>query len=314
MSNDASSICLAICTCNRPDLLAKLIADLKNADLSTLSAIAIVDNHRSGNGLEIVHSQIGSDLAGIPVHAFLEENPGIAHARNRAIDEARKLECDAIVFIDDDEQPSHNWLNELAATKQQTSALVVSGPVIPVFETPPTSWDIYSNFYDQKQPCAPNGPPVNSTANVLIALSALSPLGDTPFDPDFGLSGGSDQVLFTKLHRANVPMAWAQRAVVFETVPTNRKTQAWVKQRAFRNGNINMRCELLFCTSGRLKLVTRSLIRAIASMICGGLLAAINLITGSGSRAGLIMMNKALGRLSALFGSVYHEYAERHQR
>lgn len=308
-SQDRPRVVLGICTCNRVSMLTSLHKSLQYADLSKAFCIILVDNHASQNGIERWEVLPELNIPTIKVHQDL---PGVANARNRAIQEARYIGADAIVFVDDDEIVAPDWLIRLVEFRDETGAKVIGGPVLPLFANRPTKWDVESGFYEQKQPSFSKSPPVNSTANVLISLDVIDHLNE-PFDQSFGLSGGSDQVLFTKLYLAGVPMGWCQRAIVFEEVPQSRLTNSWVYQRALRNGNINMRATLYFASSGKRKLIIIKYACLIPAAILFSLILIMLARLGVGEmRNAKLRYFKAKGRLKALFGSIYLEYAGRH--
>jgi hypothetical protein len=62
-----------------------------------------------------------------------------------------------------------------------------------------------------------------------------------PFDPQFGLTGGEDNVFFNHLQHGGARMTWCREAVVFETVPSSRANLLWTLKRAFRYGIIGPR-------------------------------------------------------------------------
>ncbi len=68
--------------------------------------VLVIDNDPAGSG-EAVVSALDSDA----VRYVHEPRPGIAAARNRALDEAASY--DLLIFIDDDEWPNPTWLQSL---------------------------------------------------------------------------------------------------------------------------------------------------------------------------------------------------------
>ena len=57
------------------------------------------------------------------------------------------------------------------------------------------------------------------------------------FDPQFGLTGGEDSDLFSRMiEEGNAKFYWCNEAVVSEYVPGNRLTLNWLVKRAFRTG------------------------------------------------------------------------------
>jgi succinoglycan biosynthesis protein ExoA len=88
------------------------------------------------------------------------------------------------------------------------------------------------------QPQQRGGRPfVHATSNVLIDLAALAGVPRPLFDDAYGLSGGGDLVLFSRLFDLGIPMAWSERALAFEEVPVERASRAWLDRRRHRVGN-----------------------------------------------------------------------------
>ena len=75
---------------------------------------------------------------GVSVRYVVEERPGVAAVRNRALDET--TERDLLIFIDDDEDPEPGWLAALVGMWATTGCQAVAGPVIPVYEVEPEEW------------------------------------------------------------------------------------------------------------------------------------------------------------------------------
>src|SRR5258708_28296517 len=106
-------ISVCICTYRRPELLARLLADLskKQAGSKFTYEIVVTDNDGSGSGKATTEAYARS--APVPVHYCLEPRKNISFARNRCLKEATG---DFIAFIDDDQFPAPDWLAQLHKT------------------------------------------------------------------------------------------------------------------------------------------------------------------------------------------------------
>ena len=78
-----------------------------------------------------------------------EPEPGIAAARNRALDEAGP--ADLLVFIDDDERPVDGWLARLVETYRVDRPTAVVGPVVSEYEQQPDAWVSAGRFFDRRR-------------------------------------------------------------------------------------------------------------------------------------------------------------------
>ena len=118
--------------------------------------------------------------------------------RNKAVEIAAGF-ADALVFIDDDEVPSPEWLKHLVACQQAYGADVVSGPVIPHFMSEVPQWistrEILreTSLRDRHGRCR-----WARTGNVLIRMEVFDRIG--LFDDRFALTGGEDSDFFMRLY------------------------------------------------------------------------------------------------------------------
>jgi glycosyltransferase involved in cell wall biosynthesis len=193
--------------------------------------ILIVDNSPERTAEPVVDAM---DAGGVPLRYFHEPRPGISHARNRCIAEARG---DFIAMIDDDEVAAPDWLFNLMRTQSTFDADVVFGPVHPRFDSPPPEdGDFLTAFYTYSLPLTTGSKVgVRATNNALVRRSAISDLGK-PFDTELGLTGGEDTLFFSKLKANDARFIWSAEAIVKETIPTDRLNRSKIWHRAFQRG------------------------------------------------------------------------------
>ena len=122
------TIGLAICTYKRPDGLRRILAALPDGLADTQAQVIVIDNDGADPQIAEIAAQ-----APVSVTYVVESSPGISAARNRALDEARRLGLSKLAMLDDDEWPAAGWLAAMAARMDDTGAAVVSGVVEPVF-------------------------------------------------------------------------------------------------------------------------------------------------------------------------------------
>src|SRR6185312_6646060 len=65
-----------------------------------------------------------------PLHAVIEEQRGIAQARNRLVAEALKSNAQFLAMIDDDEWPEPGWIREFLKAQRITGADVLQGSIL----------------------------------------------------------------------------------------------------------------------------------------------------------------------------------------
>lgn len=208
------------------ELLPMLVTQLGEHD----GEVLVVDNDPDGSAAATV---AGLDLARVRyVH---EQQPGIAHARNRALDEAG--DAHLLVFIDDDERPDPAWLSTLLGCYGRERCVAVAGAVIPDVGRIDDPWIEAGGFFVRPRHTTGSEVEAASTANLLIDLQQLEALGSVRFDERFGLTGGSDTLFSRELIARGGRIVWCDEAVVTDYIRTVRANRSWVLQRHYRSGN-----------------------------------------------------------------------------
>lgn len=223
---------VAICTYRRPAGLARLLAALPAGleGLPESPPVLVVDN--DGTDPQVAETVAAAE--GLDVRLVVEPAPGISAARNRAFAEAEAAGVTTLVLIDDDEWPEPRWLAALLARRAETGAAIVGGVVVPDLPEALARWRRFWSVLPQTRAGRPF---VHATSNVLLDLAAIRDLPRPLFAAAHGLSGGGDLVFFSRLFEHGVAMAWAEDAVVRETVPPERASLAWLARRRRRVGN-----------------------------------------------------------------------------
>ena len=127
-------------------------------DVSDIEVL-VIDNDAQGSGREAALAAAADagvpvrfpadasvESGGMSVRYVVEERPGVAAVRNRALDET--AERDLLIFIDDDEIPSPGWLKALVSTWRAQGCAAVTGPTPPAFEVDPSAWVVASGAFD----------------------------------------------------------------------------------------------------------------------------------------------------------------------
>ena len=121
----------------------------------------------------------------IPVDYVHEPRRGIPQARNTCLDHIAPT-CDFFAFIDDDEIPDADWLEQLLLAQARTGADVVRGSVEPIFPSDTPSWIKDGDFFGwpRRHPDTgasqwEDGQQLGSAAtnNVLVRWSSVRELG-----------------------------------------------------------------------------------------------------------------------------------------
>jgi succinoglycan biosynthesis protein ExoM len=225
------SVSVAALTFQRPEGLQTLLDAWSALELPTgvRTEFVIVDNDPAGTAESTVAN---ARLHGQTIRYAVEAQRGISAARNRAVELSR--DCDALVFIDDDEWPVAGWLTALISTLDATGAAAVLGPVVPHYEASPPAWVQRGRFFERLR--VPTGTAMNFgyTSNVIVRMASVPE--HEPFDLRFGLTGGGDTHFFNGLMAAGGTIVFCDEAVVSESIPASRMTERWLVQRFFRRG------------------------------------------------------------------------------
>jgi glycosyltransferase involved in cell wall biosynthesis len=228
---------IAVCipTYKRPEGLRRLLAALATQEPlpGCQITIVVVDNEGSPQSKAIC-VEFASKLK-YPLLYCCELRRGLSYVRNRAVEFAAGF-TDALVFIDDDEVPSPEWLKHLAACQQAYGADVVSGPVLPHFMSKVPQWISAGRFFERPRYATGTVLSMARTGNVLIRMEVFERIG--LFDDRFALTGGEDMDFFVRLSESGGLICWADEATVDEWVPASRTTLKYLLQRAYRTGNV----------------------------------------------------------------------------
>ncbi|WP_040168199.1 glycosyltransferase family 2 protein [Microbacterium gorillae] len=303
------SLVIAIPTLRRPALLDRLLSALPS-QLDALSAqhdvsgrVIVLDNDPDASAAEVAQRH-GVQCVAVPA-------PGLAAVRNAALDAATV--DDALVFIDDDEVPADGWLAALTGPWVRGEAEVVSGRVESTFPHA-DPWIEAGGFFRRVRFDAGAAMPFAATNNLLLDVAAVRASG-VRFDAKFGLSGGEDIDLTRRLVSGGARIVSCPDALVYDVVPADRMTRAWVLRRAFRVGTTAVRGQVATATGAR----------AIAVRLRGAGVGAARVGAGLARRAwGLVRRDithdargarltaRGAGMVAGALGVTYREYRGRH--
>jgi succinoglycan biosynthesis protein ExoM len=300
------SVVIAMLTYRRLDQLGEAIrAVLAQTDaVQPTAVLMVVDNDPAANAKDVV-----ADFTGRGVQYLHEPTPGIAAARNRALQAAPD---DAwLVFIDDDERPHPEWLTRLVAAQRRYGGAAMVGPVVSEYETDPDPWIVAGKFFTRRR--LPTGTALTAAAtnNILLDLTVVNRLG-LRFDEAFGQSGGSDTLFTRRLARAGHRMLWCDEAIVADIVPNSRLTRRWVLARAFRSGNSWTRTSLALATGPWERCRVRIQLAATGSIRIGG--GALRVLLGLITRRTALLagghktLRRGAGMVAGITGYTYSEY------
>jgi len=245
-----------------------------------------------------------------PLVYVSEPRRGIPFARNAAVNRARELGAELLAFIDDDEVPEPNWLDELIVVMSETGAAVVTGPVLPAFEEQVPPWIARGRFFDRERHRTGSFQDRAVTGNVLLRLDVLAKM-PLPFDEQRPLSGGTDTHLFRRIIAEGHKIAWADDAIVHEWNPASRLTARWLVLRAFRVSSNWSSTELEL--QPELRVRAARVAKAMARIAQGLVLLPVGVLAGRHVlvRAGQLVATGA-GFIAGMTGHELDEYRVTH--
>jgi succinoglycan biosynthesis protein ExoM len=296
-----SKVLICIPTFKRPRMLARLLDKIAGLETDADVRVLVADNDAEGRA----GYQLCQDIKQYrwPLTAVVAEARGIAQIRNTLIKNALSTDAQFIAMIDDDEWPQQDWLDQFLKTARDTSADVLQGSIL--FG----HGEAADGHGDIRRPTGPVAM-LQGAGNLLIRRAVLDEMTAPWFDPQFALSGGEDRDFFVRLERAGKRFAWSDGARAHGDVPDTRAGLGWLLRRAYSVGNSDMRV-LLKHRPGPLRLAAEFL-KILASLLLSPLAAAILAVSPNRRALPLQKLFRAAGKLSAMAGLRYNEYAVVH--
>jgi len=300
-------VAIAIPTFKRPRGLERLLAALEQLETAAAVEIVVADNdaeHHEGSDL---CEKLKADYRW-PLTTIVVAERGIAQARNALVDFVLvHSSAKFVAMLDDDEWPDPHWLEALLGMQRATRADAVRGTILREFETRPGAWAAHCPGISAIREKSGPLPMIEGAGNVMIARHCFEELEQPCFDPAFALSGGEDRDFFTRLRRLGRRFAWADEAVCYEYVPASRSNLAWVLARAYRIGNSDMRVFLKYAPAWTHRF--RESTKIAGAILLFPLLQIVLAPIPTRRAEPLCKLYRAAGKIAALFGRYYDEYA-----
>src|ERR1039458_2717997 len=234
------TIAVAICTYNRNVelrvLLDALLVSVAHLAGRAIVGVVVVDDTAEGNARHVVETFASRFERGITYRISGQQN--ISLARNMAIETASEI-GDWIAMIDDDCEPTPEWLGALLDTQQRTGADAVTGPMVRRVPPGAPKWLTEEPFLELGLSQAEEGAvlPIASTFNSMISSPWLKQHPAIRFQPELGVIGGEDMVFYRTAHAVGLQIRYSQRASIFENEPQSRATLAYQLRAHYWHGN-----------------------------------------------------------------------------
>lgn len=233
-----SRIVIGIPTYKRPVLLEKLINSIYDCDIdknfiSTID-ILVVDNDIAKTAEFTTSKFVNNGSENFKLHYHKYSKKGLSNVRNKIIEKAFEFEPDYIVFVDDDEYVTENWLNELIYCMVKNNCDMAMGPVIPEFEkkvsTALSIWYLPTEYKNHQNL------DFIMTGNLIMRSNFLHK-HKLRFDPRFNTIGGEDSYFGIYVLKKGGTINYASKAVVYEHISEKRSSLKWLLQRRFNGAN-----------------------------------------------------------------------------
>lgn len=227
-------VSIVIATQRRPQSLRRAVASvLAQASVETATLeLVVVDNDARPSALATLTPL--ASAARFPMRYVHEPDPGVANARNAAVEVAAGA---SIAFLDDDEEAPPTWLAALLEAQRRFGADVVFAPVrVRVPQDVTLHRAFFEHFFSRKGPAEARViVDYYGCGDSLIRRAAL-PDPYRPFSARSNRTGGEDDMLFRTMQHAGARFAWAPEAWVWEDPPPERLNLAYCLRRAFAYG------------------------------------------------------------------------------
>ena len=303
-------VAVAVPTFRRPRGLERLLTALAKLETTADVEIVVADNDAADHQ--------GADLCGRIAPSYrwsltsiVVAERGIAQVRNALVEYClARSDADFIAMLDDDEWPSAGWLEAFLCAQHQTGADALRGTILREFESEPGAWAAQCQGIAPVRARSGLIDMIDGAGNVMIARRCFEALAKPYFDPAFALTGGEDRDFFTRLRQKDMRFAWADDAVCTEFVPASRANLGWALMRAYRIGNSDMRVFLKYAPAWSARISEGA--KIAGAILLYPILQLILAPIPERRAEPLCKLYRAWGKIAAVFGRYYNEYAAVH--
>ncbi len=227
-------ILICICTYKRNNILNKCLMTFKKALIPFNFNIEflIIDNSINGNAKNIIN-KVKKKL-NYKIYYVNEKKRGIVHARNKCLEEVKRVNCDYFSFLDDDCEIDSKWFVNFKKIIGTHKVQIVTGPQIHSGNK-----EINKNLaiiFEKKINDDKKFVNWAATNNVIISKKLILS-SNLKFDINLNKFGmGEDQLFFLQLNKKGHQILWDKAIKVYEKKHSHRTTVKWVIDRSFRLG------------------------------------------------------------------------------
>ena len=218
----AEKFTIAICTLgHNPNLetCLDLLVKVKNQSSQDIQLLLVINN---------VPNQKKYDSN---IKVVFEPVKGYSSARNKALFEVERNS--SIIFIDDDEFPSHEWFNALVEKHNQYPMDIIFGPVFPL---PNNIAGSYRDQFSEKFGKLNDGDVAKQAGagNMLIPSGLLESQRIT-FDLAYNSTGGEDTDLCFRVRKYGTEIRFAKKAIIYEIQSPDKYEPLYLEKRFIKD-------------------------------------------------------------------------------
>jgi succinoglycan biosynthesis protein ExoM len=299
---------LAICipTYKRTIMLRKLVLSIFDCNLNRTLIndvnIIVVDNDIDKTAEPVISELKENFKISYKIDYFNHPLKGIANVRNELIKKAWSLNPDFIIFIDDDEYVTSEWLNELVKTILDNNSDAARGPVLA--ELDKSVPDSISCWF--KRESYANNSQIYSiaTGNLILKFSSLVNY-DVWFDSRFNTIGSSDTYFGIQILKKKAKVIWAANAITYETIPKNRANLNWLIKRIYRLASTYT---LVLKLGKEYPKLLKKILVSFVYIFLGFVALILILLPVKRKYWGILKLTEGIGGLAGVGNILYNEY------
>lgn len=229
------TIAICIPTFKRIPMLERLIKSIIECSIekSIISNIDIfvVDNDKDRSAERLIEKFKHHFKNTYNIHYNCFPAKGISNVRNQLITDAFTINPTFIIFIDDDEFVTKEWLIQLVQSIISNKADAVLGPVIAVLDKDTPA---YISYWFKRDAYHENTLLQEiKTGNLILNCKSLKEF-NVFFDSRFNSTGSEDSYFGRQLIKKGAKIQWASKAIVYEEIPRSRANLKWLIKRKYR--------------------------------------------------------------------------------
>lgn len=236
---------LSICTHNHLEALKQTLAGLHDLNSPKDSWELLIIDNASTDGTGTWLAQGGWQRTDIDCRIVQESQLGVAHARNRALSEARG---EYVVFLDDDETPEPDWLTQLEQAIDVHQPAAIGGRIRAQLPGSRPDWlsdELLGflgelNYGPAERALTETSTPI-FTGNAVFHRQTVMDIGG--FDGNLGRrgniqSGGEDTDLYRRLVNLKKAVCWVPQAVIYHRIEPWKLRRTYFLQLHYRQGRM----------------------------------------------------------------------------